>query len=220
MRDYAKAIQTCLAARAIWAPGASVLPGDYGQIVNGCFVRLGCTSDLGARLRPPEVANEGKYLFSRGLHSRQDVSATTTVEWTGDAIASLTWAGGAGLFLGAAKSSILNITDLGRVVRETLTTGRWGFTWRLVRQVRNLSGGVIALGGNSAAAGRLHFSSETPVQEAGISAEVERSDGFVLVQRGVSGAVYVHAVRLRPWLAHGAAPLDHDLWYDDDLDDD
>ena len=219
MREYANAIQTCLAARAIWEPGARVVPGDYGQIVNGCFTRLGSVSELGAQLRPCEVTDEGKHQFSRGLSAQEGVSATTRVEWTGELLASLDWAGGAGVFLGAPKSSLFTITDLGRVVRETLATKRWGFAWRLVRQVRTLTGGAIVLGGNSAAAGRLSFEQNIPTQEASVSAKTQRADGFLLAQRGVTGAVYAHTVRLRPWLAHGSAPLDHELWFDDDLDD-
>lgn len=219
MREYAKAIQACLAARAIWEPGVAVVPGDYGTIQDGCFVRLGSVSDFGAKLRPNEVTDEGKYQFSRGLASRQGVAATTAVEWTGEVLSSLDWAGGAGVFLGASKSSLLSIADLGRVVRETLASKQWAFTWRLVRQVRTLTAGVIALGGDSATAGKLNLTSAIPAHEANVSAHVQRVAGFLFVHRGVSGAVYAHTVRLRPWLAHGAAPLDHELWYDDDLDD-
>jgi hypothetical protein len=109
--------------------------------------------------------------------------------------------------------------DLGRVVRETLASKQWGFNWRLVRQVRTFTSGAIALGGNSATKGKVVLTSEIPAQKANISAQGNRADGFLLVQRGVSGAIYAQTVRLRPWLAHGAAPLDHELWYDDDLDD-
>jgi hypothetical protein len=219
MREYANAIQACLAARAIWEPGLAVLPGDYGQIQNGCFVRLGSVTDLGAKLLPHETTDEGKYQFSRGLDTRQGVSATTAVEWTGEVLSSLDWAGGAGVFLGASKSSLLSIADLGRIVREVLASAQWGFNWRLVRQVRILTGGVVALAGSSSAAGKLTLSSSIPANEANISAQVKRTDGFHFVHRGVSGAVYAQTVRLRPWLAHGAAPLDHQLYYDDNFDD-
>lgn len=219
MRDYGKAIQTCLAARAVWEPGTGVAPGDYGQILTGCFVRMGSVADLGIKLGAHEVAHEGRYEFSRGLSSKQSVSATTAVEWTGELLASIHWAGGAGVFLGAPTSDLLTIADLGRVVRATLATKQWGFAWRLVRQVRTLTRGIVVLGGNSATKGKLAFETEIPAHEAKVSADVTRADGFNLVQRGLSGAVYAHTVRLRPWLAHGSAPLDHELWYEDDLDD-
>jgi hypothetical protein len=219
MHEYAKAINACLAARAVWEPGDSVLPGDYGVIQHGCFVRLGSVADLGTNLVTHEIKNEGKYQFSRGLRSRQGMSATTAVEWTGEVLSSLDWAGGAGVFLGASKSSLLNIADLGRVVRETLTSKKWGFNWRLVRQVRTLTAGVIAVGGDAASAGKLSLTSIIPTHNANISADVERADGFLLLHRGVNGGVYVHTVRLRPWLSHGSAPLDHELWFDDDFDD-
>ncbi len=219
MNDYGKAIQTCLGARAVWEPGASVSPGDYGQILDGCFVRLGSLGELGVSLSPHEVVNEGRYQFSRGLSSQQGVSATTAVEWTGELLASINWAGGAGVFLGAPTSDLLTIADLGRVVRATLATKQWGFSWRLVRQVRTLTRGIVVLGGNSATTGKLALETEIPAPEAKISAGTSRASGFNLVQRGVTGAVYAHTVRLRPWLAHGSAPMDHELWYEDDLDD-
>jgi hypothetical protein len=121
--------------------------------------------------------------------------------------------------LGAPTSDLLTIADLGRVVRATLATKQWGFSWRLVRQVRTLTRGIVVLGGNSATTGKLAIETEIPAPEAKISAGTSHASGFNLVQRGVTGAVYAHAVRLRPFLAHGAAPMDHELWYEDDLDD-
>ncbi len=41
MREYANAIQSCLAARAIWEPGVAVVPGDYGQILDAVLCGLG-----------------------------------------------------------------------------------------------------------------------------------------------------------------------------------
>lgn len=219
MHGYGKSIQTCLAARAVWEPGGNISPGDYGQILNGCFVRLGSVGELGVKLAPPELMSQNRYQFSSGLSSQQDVSATTAVEWTGELLASINWAGGAGLFLGAPTSALLTIADLGRIVRATLATKQWGFSWRLVRQVRTLTRGVVVLGGNSATKGKLDFQSEIPSLEARISAGTSHATGFSLVQRGVSGAVYVHTVRLRPFLTHGSAPLDHELWHEDDLND-
>jgi len=219
MREYGDAILDCLTARGVWEPGESVVPGDYGQIEQGCFMKLGSVTQLGVKLEPHEETSEGKYEFSRGLDTQQSVSAKAKVEWTGEVISSIQWSGGAGLFLGASKSKLLTISNLGRVVRETLLAGGWGFNWRLVRQVRILNKGIVILGGNSSAAGKLLLSTESPGADAGVSAGVQRSDGFVYVQRDVNGAVYAHVVRLRPWLTHGAAPLDHELWYDDTFDD-
>ncbi len=219
MRDYAKAIQTTLAARAIWEPGQTVIPGDYGIVQDGCFLRLGSVSEIGAKLQNFEVISEGKYEFSQGLSSSQMVSAATKIDWNGEVLASLDWSGGSGIFLGAPKSSLLGINELGRVVREALHSKSWQFNWRLVRQVRTMSKGVIAFGGNLAVAGKLVFDSQVPLTQTKASAQSKRSDGFVHVQHNINGAVYAHTVRLRPWLAHGAAPLDHELWYDDDFDD-
>jgi hypothetical protein len=219
MREYANAVQDCLGARAIWEPGAAVYPGDYGQIVDGCFVRLGSTADLGARLRDPEIKHEGRFEFSRGISARVGVSATTAVEWTGEALSSLSWAGGAGVFLGGSDSHLLTIEDLGRVVREALSSKQWAFNWRLVRQVRTLTNGVVVLGGDATSAGKLALTSDIPLHSANVFTEGRHAQGFLLRRLGIAGAVYAHTVRLRPWLAHGAAPLDHELWYDDDFDD-
>jgi len=219
MREYANAIQDCVAARAIWEPGVVVQPGDYGEIHAGCFVRLGSVSELGVRLRPAEVSDEGRFEFSRGVDARLGVSATTAVEWTGDAVASVDWAGGAGVFLGGSNSKLLTIADLGRVVREAISSQQWGFNWRLVRQVRALSEGVIILGGTSATAGKLVLNSKIPAHDGKLSADGRRSDGFLLMRRGLSGSVYAHTVRLKPWLTRGSVPLDHEVWYDDDFDD-
>jgi len=201
MREYANAIQDCVAARAIWEPGVVVQPGDYGEIHAGCFVRLGSVSELGVRLRPAEVSDEGRFEFS------------------GDAVASVDWAGGAGVFLGGSNSKLLTIADLGRVVREAISSQQWGFNWRLVRQVRALSEGVIILGGTSATAGKLVLNSKIPAHDGKLSADGRRSDGFLLMRRGLSGSVYAHTVRLKPWLTRGSVPLDHEVWYDDDFDD-
>jgi len=175
-----------VAARAIWEPGVSVQPGDYGKIQDGCFVRLGSISELGARLRHAEVSDEGRFEFSRGVDSQLSASATTAVEWTGDAVASVDWAGGAGVFLGGSKSKLLTLADLGRVVREALSSQKWGFNWRLVRQVRTMSDGTIILGGTSATAGRLLLNSRIPAHEARISTEGSRADGFLLMRRGLT----------------------------------
>lgn len=217
--DYGKAIQRYLAARAIWEPGVRVEPGDYGQIQDGCFLRLGSVKELGTKLAPHEVVNEGRYQFSVGLSSQQGASATTAVEWTGDLLASINWAGGAGVFLAAPTSDIHTIADLGRVVRATLATKSWKFAWRLVRQVRSVNRGIIVLGGNSTTEGKLTFETEVPAHEGSIMAEHRHAAGFSLVKRDLIGAVYAHTVRLLPWLQHGSAPLDHELWYEDDLND-
>lgn len=219
MREYATAIQDCLGARAVWEPGTEVQPGDYGTIQDGCFVRLGSVTELGAKLRKPEVADEGKFEFSRGVDSHLGVSASTSVEWTGDVVASVDWRGGAGVFISGADSKLITISDLGRVVREALTSQKWGFSWRLVRQVRTLTNGAVILGGTTATAGKVALDSKVPAHHAAVSGEGRRADGFLLLRNGVSGSVYAHTVRLKPWLSHGSAPLDHELWFDDDFDD-
>lgn len=220
MRDYGNAILDCLSARGVWEPGESIRPGDYGQIVDACFVRLGSVADVGIHLGQPQVNTEGPYEFSRGFETQQQVSATANVEWTGEAISAIHWKGGAGLFLGSPKSQLLTISDLGQVVKETLQRkGWWKFNWRLVRQVRTVDNGVIALGGNSASSGRISLSATAPLHDGNVAAAVQRSDGFSLLRQAVNGAVYAQVVRLKPFLMHGAAPLDHSLWYEDVSDD-
>jgi hypothetical protein len=220
MHAYSKAIQTCLAARAVWEPGELVMPGDYGVIRGGCFVRMGSVTDIGVRLSRDEVVKEEKYELSRKLASSETIKATTSVSWIGKALASVGWGGGEGVFLGAPSSELLTIPDLGRVVRDALSTERWGFSWRLVRQVRLFEHGVVVLADASSAEGRLNLESVVPTHEGSFHADTRERSGFTLIKKGITGAVYAHVVRLRPWLSHGAAPLDHELWYDDDLEDD
>lgn len=219
MRAYAKAIQATVAARAIWDPGTDIAPGDYGTIQDGCFFRLGSICELGINPGPPDIAEEQHYELSHSLYFNEDCRATTRIDWTGDQLTSIDWAGGAGLFLGAPKSSILALRELGVVVRSVLASRQWNFRWRLVREVRTLSNGVLVLGASSAGQGRVPLapngtdaSTLAPMRAAALS-------GFKLIRMEISGAVFAHTIRLRPWLSQGLAPLDHELWYEDDMDD-
>jgi len=223
MKSYGKAFLRCLAVRAVWEPGENITPGDYGIKMNDCFVKLGSVAEFGIKYEPPELIEDSIYEFSSKLNTNVNASASAKSLWVGEGVSAIEWKGGTGLYIGAKNSKLLTITNLGALAKAILTSRKWGFNWRLVRQVRILDKGIVALVRSSTSAGTLRLSNVKLLDEtinAGLSTSALTASEFEYLREGVDGAVYVHCVRLKPFLTSGAAPLlDHELWYEDIYDD-
>jgi hypothetical protein len=69
MKIYGKAFLNFLRARGIWEAGKNIIPGDYGIIIDECFVKLGSISELGVISEDPEETEDASFEFSTKLNS-------------------------------------------------------------------------------------------------------------------------------------------------------
>jgi hypothetical protein len=214
--DYATSVRSEIDRYAVWEPGQPLELGDFGELHDKTFEKRGNVKDF-------KVAFEEKsgtrafYEFTSAGTSIAEASLGGSVNLGGPVAfprASLTFefAQERGLFLRAADSYTIQISNLNNLAGELSRQGHWKFHWKVITEIRIASNAVILMGRSANSTVKVEASVDALERfklgklkaDAGLNMTGEV--GYKII--GVRGPLLVDLVRVRRFWGNAVRQFD------------
>ncbi len=198
-----------------WHPGTPVGLGDYGELRNGVFVRLGNIRDLRVAFSVRDDPTQDQITFSSQGKTEVTLAAAgavaTGMPVTVKASIDIAFGSEKAVFFNASKCKYITITDLvalGKEIMRLFESDSWDRSWSIVTQVVEAASTTVVVSGSSSASVRLEALGDVPninLADASVKLGVATSKNVgltIAAQDGLSPLIGLSKIQPR-WLIFG-----------------
>jgi hypothetical protein len=200
--SYMKAFGTDLRQVAVWEPGNKIELGDYGEVQDRRWVRLGSIWDLinDQKLRDSRTST----LEQLSLGSAQIVSGNSnnTIEGTSGKLGlTIKFSSDQSVFVRANNCKTRSLNSLQAIANNLAATGSWKKQWTFVNEIRSADTFLVLVGSGSS--GEINVTAETSdLLDEFVGGRLSTSNGIqisgseILQFLGRSGPIHMSLIKV------------------------
>jgi hypothetical protein len=212
--DYATSVRNEIDRYAVWEPGHPFKLGDFGELHDKTFEKRGNISDFGVSFETTASAPVLYEFTSTGTSVAEtslDASVNAGVP-APRASVEFKFAHERGLFLRAADSFTISISNLEQLASELSALPDWKFHWKIVSEIRVASSAILLMGRTANTKVKIEASVDAIEQlmlgklAASAALNIAGEVGYKII--GARGPLFLDLIRVRRFFGGAIRQLD------------